>query len=75
MEILAKGLPFADNVFDEFLSNDPICVLRLLHYPAQTSQNPRQLGAGAHTDFGKQILIFGRQFHQIIISRTHLLMK
>jgi isopenicillin N synthase-like dioxygenase len=53
LEILAKGLPYGDDVFDDFKSNDPICALRLLHYPPQTSTDARQLGAGAHTDFGK----------------------
>lgn len=53
MEILAKGLPYGDGVFREFVSNDPICIMRLLHYPPQVSRDQRQLGAGAHTDFGE----------------------
>lgn len=53
LEILARGLQYGDDIFREFASNDPICVIRLLHYPAQASQDERQLGAGAHTDFGK----------------------
>jgi isopenicillin N synthase-like dioxygenase len=52
MEILAKGLPYGHDIFDEFLSNDPVCSVRLLHYPPQTSEDKKQLGAGAHTDFG-----------------------
>lgn len=55
MEILAKGLPYGDGIFDEFVSNDPVCVIRLLHYPPQTSRDRRQLGAGAHTDFGESL--------------------
>ncbi|KAJ4423187.1 hypothetical protein N0V82_002181 [Gnomoniopsis sp. IMI 355080] len=57
MELLAKGLPYGDTVFDDFVSNDPACVIRLLHYPPQTSQDHRQLGAGAHTDFGAITLL------------------
>ncbi|KAK8037870.1 Clavaminate synthase-like protein [Apiospora phragmitis] len=33
MEMLAKGLPYGDDVFVPFMSNDPVCILRLLHYP------------------------------------------
>jgi isopenicillin N synthase-like dioxygenase len=53
MEILAKGLPYGNDVFVPFMSNDPVCSIRLLHYPPQKSTDARQLGAGAHTDFGK----------------------
>lgn len=54
LEILAKGLPYGDDIFQEFASNDPVCIMRLLHYPPQASRDERQLGAGAHTDFGKE---------------------
>ncbi|KAI8962667.1 Clavaminate synthase-like protein [Daldinia sp. FL1419] len=57
MEILAKGLPYGDDVFIPFVSNDPVCALRLLHYPPQNSKDERQLGAGAHTDFGAITLL------------------
>lgn len=53
MEILARGLPYGDDIFVPFVSNDPVCIVRLLHYPPQDSADARQLGAGAHTDFGK----------------------
>lgn len=56
LEILAKGLPYGDGIFREFASNDPVCNLRLLHYPPQVSQDEKQLGAGAHTDFGRRPL-------------------
>lgn len=55
LEILAKGLPYGDGIFHEFASNDPVCIMRLLHYPPQSSRDERQLGAGAHTDFGKPL--------------------
>jgi isopenicillin N synthase-like dioxygenase len=52
MEILARGLPYGDDIFVPFMSNNPVCSIRLLHYPPQKSMDARQLGAGAHTDFG-----------------------
>lgn len=65
LEILAKGLPYGDDIFHEFVSNDPVCIMRLLHYPPQpaqahvpSSRNQKQLGAGAHTDFGTFPLTF-----------------
>ncbi|KAH8887524.1 2og-Fe oxygenase family protein [Thozetella sp. PMI_491] len=51
-EILAKGMPYGDDIFDEYLSGNCVCALRFLHYPPQLDQDERQLGAGAHTDFG-----------------------
>lgn len=57
MEILARGLPYGTSVFDEFVSNDAVASIRLLHYPPQTSTDETQLGAGAHTDFGAITLL------------------
>ncbi|KAI8628425.1 Clavaminate synthase-like protein [Xylariaceae sp. FL1651] len=57
LEILAKGLPYGDDIFGPFASNDPVCMIRLLHYPPQKSTDTRQLGAGAHTDFGAITLL------------------
>ncbi|KAI1770360.1 Clavaminate synthase-like protein [Hypoxylon cercidicola] len=57
MEILARGLPYGDDIFVPFVSNDPVCAVRLLHYPPQDSVDERQLGAGAHTDFGAITLL------------------
>ena len=54
LAILARGLPYGDDVFSDFVSNDPLCTLRLLHYPPASSGDAKQLGAGAHTDWGKQ---------------------
>ncbi len=53
LEILARGLPYGDDIFKDFASVDPYCALRLLHYPPQTSEDARQFGVGAHTDFGR----------------------
>ncbi|ERS97871.1 2OG-Fe(II) oxygenase family oxidoreductase [Sporothrix schenckii 1099-18] len=58
LAVLARGLPYGDDVFTEFVANDPVCNLRLLHYPPQRSEDARQLGAGAHTDFGAVTLLY-----------------
>lgn len=57
LEILAKGLPYGTDIFQEFTSNDAVASIRLLHYPPQTNPSANQLGAGAHTDFGAITLL------------------
>lgn len=57
MDVLAAGLPYGPRVFDEFVSNDAVASIRLLHYPPQTTDAANQLGAGAHTDFGAITLL------------------
>lgn len=57
MDILAQGLPYGPDVFREFVSNDAVAAIRILHYPPQTSNDKNQLGAGAHTDFGAITLL------------------
>ena len=57
LEIIAKGLPYGDDVFEEFVSNDAVASVRLLHYPPQETEEEKQLGAGAHTDFGAITLL------------------
>jgi isopenicillin N synthase-like dioxygenase len=58
MQILAEGLPNGKRyLFDDFCDS-PLAVVRLLHYPPQTNlDDPNQLGAGAHTDFGAITLL------------------
>jgi isopenicillin N synthase-like dioxygenase len=58
MEVLAKGLPYSNpRIFDPFCE-DPLAVVRLLHYPPQPDlDDPKQVGAGAHTDFGAITLL------------------
>ncbi|KAI5241787.1 hypothetical protein E4T42_07924 [Aureobasidium subglaciale] len=53
LEMLRQALPKPppEDMFEEF-KQKPSTNLRLLHYPPQRSFDERQLGAGAHTDFG-----------------------
>jgi isopenicillin N synthase-like dioxygenase len=57
MDIMAATLPYGDKVFEEFVSNDAVASIRLLHYPPDKSGGERQLGTGAHTDFGAITLL------------------
>jgi len=52
--ILAAGLPYGPEIFDEFMSNNPLAVIRPLHYPPSPEGD---IGAGAHTDFGALTLL------------------
>ncbi|KAK6008874.1 hypothetical protein QM012_000777 [Aureobasidium pullulans] len=53
LEMLRQALPIppSEDTFEGFRIK-PSTNLRLLHYPPQKSVDQRQLGAGAHTDFG-----------------------
>jgi len=57
LDIIAAGMPYGPDVFSEFTSNDAVASIRLLHYPPDISNDERQLGAGAHTDFGAITLL------------------
>lgn len=57
LKIIAAGMPYGPTVFSEFTSNDAVASVLLLHYPPDTSSNPLQFGAAAHTDFGALTLL------------------
>ncbi|EAW12047.1 isopenicillin N synthase family dioxygenase [Aspergillus clavatus NRRL 1] len=60
LSLVAATLPYGPQVFDALDTNDPMCLLRLLHYPPNGEQAARdkgQLGSGAHTDFGVLTLL------------------
>jgi isopenicillin N synthase-like dioxygenase len=61
LDIIAAGMPHGEDVFSEFVSNDAVASIRLLHYPPDKSNNENQLGAGAHTDFGAITLLLQDQ--------------
>lgn len=46
-----------DEDFFEDKLDDPIGILRLLHYPSRPDAAARQLGAGAHCDYGNVTLL------------------
>lgn len=50
-EMLVIGLGHKLDALETFVK-EPVCNLKLLHYPPHTSTDARQFGAGEHTDFG-----------------------
>lgn len=52
MDIIAAALPYGPAVFDQYKLEPIAASIRLLHYPPQRTNDGKQLGAGAHTDFG-----------------------
>jgi isopenicillin N synthase-like dioxygenase len=58
LNLVAATLPYGPHVFDELESDNPMSLLRLLHYPqTPDTKEGRQLGAGEHTDFGAITLL------------------
>ncbi|KAJ5634596.1 putative 2-oxoglutarate-dependent dioxygenase [Penicillium herquei] len=60
LSLFAATLPYGPNVFDGLEDDDPMSLLRLLHYPRGVEKEDGkklQLGAGEHTDFGTFTLL------------------
>jgi isopenicillin N synthase-like dioxygenase len=63
LEVISRGMEYEgvdiEEVMREFTGNDAVCSIRLLHYPPDPSRgtDEKQLGAGAHTDFGAVTLL------------------
>lgn len=59
-DLIAAALPCGSHCFDDLQANDPMWLLRLLHYPPTPDSQgtaKMQLGAGEHTDFGAITLL------------------
>lgn len=59
-DLIAATLPCGSHCFDDLQANDPMWLLRLLHYPPTPGSQgtaTMQLGAGEHTDFGAITLL------------------
>lgn len=58
LKLVAATLPYGPGVFDNFTVGHTVSVLRMLHYPPMPADaSEKQLGAGAHTDFGAITLL------------------
>ncbi|CAG8983629.1 hypothetical protein HYALB_00004059, partial [Hymenoscyphus albidus] len=57
LDLFAASLPYGSSIFKDFTPNDAVAAIRLLHYPPDHGNDERQLGAGAHTDFGAMTLL------------------
>ncbi|KAL4949469.1 Clavaminate synthase-like protein [Aspergillus filifer] len=61
LKLIERTLPYGPGIFDEFIANDPITPMRMLHYPPARGEDERagktQYGASAHTDFGAITLL------------------
>ncbi|KAH8697986.1 hypothetical protein BGW36DRAFT_397555 [Talaromyces proteolyticus] len=68
--------PYRPKIFDEFITNDPITPMCMLHYPPAPPENERngktQYGTSVHTDFGAITLLLQEKgpWLEILDSRT-----
>ncbi|KAL2821207.1 Clavaminate synthase-like protein [Aspergillus granulosus] len=76
LKLIERTLPYGPGIFDEFISNDPITPMRMLHYPPARPEDERkgkaQYGASAHTDFSAITLLLQEQSAglEVLDSRT-----
>lgn len=58
MGMIARSLPYGTDIFDDFVTNNPITPMRMLHYPPACPETELpQYGSSAHTDFGAITLL------------------
>lgn len=76
LRLIERTLPYGPGIFDEFIANDPITPMRMLHYPAarleDETNGKTQYGASAHTDFGAITLLLQEKSPglEVLDSRT-----
>lgn len=57
LDLIARSLPYGDDIFDTFKAQNPATPLRFLHYPPARDTEIPQFGASEHTDFGAITLL------------------
>lgn len=58
LKLIERTLPYGEGIFDHFTSNDPVAIMRVLHYPPRReTEDKAQFGSSAHTDFGAITLL------------------
>ncbi|KAL3455580.1 Clavaminate synthase-like protein [Aspergillus heterothallicus] len=75
LRLIERTLPYGPGIFDEFIANDPITPMRVLHYPRARPEDAAgrtQYGASAHTDFGAITLLLQEESPglEVLDSRT-----
>lgn len=61
LRLIEHTLPYGPGIFDQFVSDNPITPVRIVHYPPASDNNGRQYGSSAHTDFGAITLLLQDQ--------------
>ncbi|RAO64734.1 uncharacterized protein BHQ10_000746 [Talaromyces amestolkiae] len=76
LKLIERTLPYGSGIFDNFIANDPIAPMRVLHYPPARPEDEKngktQYGASAHTDFGAITLLLQEESPglEVLDSRT-----